>query len=107
MVLDETPLTPPAKLEAKVPWKKAIPIYIALWCEAFNSSSIFAYVGFMVLDFGMSKSEEDTSFMYVFQGPASVRKDNALVALYPNTFMHVHFMHAYNGLLLYFKLIPD
>lgn len=58
----ETPV-PPAK--AVLPWRKALPIYIALWCEAFNSSSIFSYVGYMILDFGMSKSENDSSYMYV------------------------------------------
>lgn len=45
-------------------WRKAIPIYIALWCEAFNSSSIFSYMGFMILDFNLSKDEKDSSYMY-------------------------------------------
>lgn len=65
VALDETPLEPLKKPESALPWK-VIPVYIALWCEAFNSSSIFAYVGYMVLDFGMSSSESDPKFMYVF-----------------------------------------
>lgn len=104
MVLDEAPLAAPEKTEAnKVPWKKAIPIYIALWCEAFNSSSIFAYVGFMVLDFGMSKSEEDTSFMYVLKSGFG-KKDNALAALCPNTFLHASFIVISSVLFLHFRL---
>jgi len=56
----------PAEAETSaLPWSKVIPIYIALWCEAFNSSSIFAYVGYMVLDFGLSKDEKDSAFMHV------------------------------------------
>lgn len=57
---------PPAEAApSALPWSKVIPIYIALWCEAFNSSSIFAYVGYMILDFGLSKDEKDPAFMYV------------------------------------------
>lgn len=74
ITLDEAPLDASVPPKSKLPWKKALPIYIALWCEAFNSSSIFAYVGFMVLDFGMSKSEDDSSFMYVFVAPIATRK---------------------------------
>ena len=82
VTLDDVPLEVPEKKASSVPWKKAIPIYIALWCEAFNSSSIFAYVGFMVLDFGMSKSENDASFMYVFPMQHSTEKTDSFHVLH-------------------------
>lgn len=51
-----------SKAKNPLPLKKLIPIYIMLWSEAFNSSSIFAYVGYMVLDFGASKSKGEESY---------------------------------------------
>lgn len=62
----DTEAPPPTEaVSSALPWGKVIPIYIAIWCEAFNSSSIFAYVGYMILDFGLSKDKNDPAFMCV------------------------------------------
>lgn len=51
-----------AKLpETPLPWKKVMPIFIMLFCEAFNSSAIFSFVGFMIRDFHLVP-ESDPKF---------------------------------------------
>lgn len=54
------------RFNSKVPLSKLIPIYILLWSEAFNSSSIFSYVGYMIIDLGAIKSRDDGSYRHVF-----------------------------------------
>lgn len=51
----------------KLPLSKLIPIYILLWSEAFNSSSIFAYAGYMIIDLGATKSKDDGSYRYEYE----------------------------------------
>jgi hypothetical protein len=46
------------KPETPLPREKVIPICIILFTEAFMGNSVFAYVGYMVLDFGLANDRQ-------------------------------------------------
>ncbi len=48
----------PAVAAELIPWRLVVPVCLLQIVEAFNSSSIFSYIGFMILDFGLLAGSE-------------------------------------------------
>eukprot|EP01027_Heterolobosea_sp_BB2_P016108 GEZU01022972.1.p1 GENE.GEZU01022972.1~~GEZU01022972.1.p1 ORF type:complete len:179 (-),score=41.36 GEZU01022972.1:54-590(-) len=45
-----------------LPFGKVFVLCVILFCEAFNITSLFPYVGFMVKDFGLVESEKEAGY---------------------------------------------
>jgi hypothetical protein len=58
---------PPPKA-TPLPWMKLMLVSMVQFCEAFNGNSVFAYLGFMIVHFGLVKDVADAGFYSGFIG---------------------------------------
>lgn len=56
-----------AMTETPLPLGKMIPIMLLTASESFNSSAIFSYVGYLVLDFNLTDDKKELGYSFIYQ----------------------------------------
>ncbi|KAL0485997.1 hypothetical protein AKO1_012250 [Acrasis kona] len=57
-----SPLSPPSPMATALPKGQMIALTIIFFCEAYNFTYIFSFIGFMVVDFGLVENKKDSGY---------------------------------------------